>query len=63
MNKNLYFVIVLLFLSVATFAQVGPNSSDVFEPVTDSPVDGGIAILIAGGIGYGVKKLYDRKKK
>jgi hypothetical protein len=27
------------------------------------PIDGGITILLAAGIGLGAKKIYDRKKK
>jgi hypothetical protein len=66
MNRRLLYTFILSItftvLSVAAFAQAAPNSSGAFEPVTDVPVDGGIALLVAGGIGYGVKKLYDRKK-
>jgi hypothetical protein len=57
------FSFTLILVSVVAFAQVAPNSSGAFEPVTDVPVDGGLAILVAGGIGYGIKKLYDKKKK
>ncbi len=57
------FSLTFILISVTVFAQVAPNSSGAFEPVTDVPVDGGLAILVAGGIGYGIKKLYDKKKK
>ena len=29
----------------------------------DAPIDGGISLLIAAGIGYGVKKARDNRKK
>jgi hypothetical protein len=33
--------------------------------VTDNPVpfDGGISLLVAAGIGYGLKRVHDKKKK
>lgn len=30
---------------------------------TDVPFDGGVSLLVAAGIGYGIKKRYDAKKK
>jgi len=30
---------------------------------TDVPVDGGISLLLAGGVAYGVKHLRDRRRK
>lgn len=30
---------------------------------TDVPVDGGISLLLAGGVAYGVKRLRDRRRK
>ena len=32
-------------------------------PPTDAPLDGGLTLLIAAGIGYGAKKVYDKRKK
>jgi hypothetical protein len=29
----------------------------------DCPIDGGLGLLIAAGVGYGVKKYRDRKKE
>ena len=29
----------------------------------DAPIDGGVSLLVAAGIGYGVKKVRDNKKK
>lgn len=31
-------------------------------PPGSAPVDGGLSLLIAGGVGYGVKKIRQRKK-
>lgn len=32
-------------------------------PDVDAPIDGGIGLLVAAGIGYGVKKARDNRKK
>ena len=58
-------LIALAFVcsSLNAIAQgVAPNSSDAFDQVLDVPVDGGLYMLIAAGVGYGVKKLYNKKK-
>jgi hypothetical protein len=33
------------------------------EDTTDTPIDGGISLLAAAGVGYGVKKYRDMRKK
>jgi len=47
-----------ILLSVSTFAQPGNPGGD-----PDVPIDGGIGILIAAGVLYGSKKIYDARKK
>jgi len=42
---------------VLLFAQAGFGPTDV----TDTPIDGGLSLLVAAGIGYGAKKLYNKK--
>lgn len=48
----------LLFISISAMAQ-DPGPDPGGDP--DAPIDGGIAILAAAGVAYGVKTL--RKKK
>lgn len=43
-----------ILYSVPIFAQPTPPSA---------PVDGGLSLLVAGGVGYGLKKMRDKKKK
>lgn len=31
--------------------------------VTDAPFDGGVSLLVAAGVAYGLKKVYDKKKE
>jgi len=32
------------------------------ETTIDAPIDGGLSLLIAGGLGYGVKKIREKRK-
>ena len=47
-----------LLLSFSVVAQPGNPGDD-----PDIPIDGGIGILIAAGVLYGSKKIYDARKK
>lgn len=61
MNKLLIrlFFLAIFYLPLNTFAQA-PNFND---DVSDTPIDGGVGILLAAGIGYGVKKYKDARKQ
>jgi len=39
----------------------GPPDSDPGDP--DAPIDGGVGLLVAAGIGYGIKKVRDNQKE
>jgi hypothetical protein len=52
--KAILFILVLI-MPVLVQAQTEPGG----DP--DVPIDGGLSLLIAGGVGYGMKKL--RKNK
>ena len=49
-----------IFLSIMVKADIG-GASTVTDP--DAPIDGGVSLLIAAGIGYGIKKVKDNRKK
>lgn len=34
---------------------------DFYDP--DAPIDGGVGLLVAAGIGYGIKKARDKRKQ
>ena len=55
---KLSMIVVLLVAPLATFAQAGFD-----DGVTDTPIDGGISLLVIAGAGYGAKKLKERKAK
>ncbi len=63
MKKPLLLSLFIMCFAVALFAQDdgpdGPPDSDDPTPWGDPelPVDGGIGLLLAAGVGYGIKRL------
>jgi len=67
--RKFLLVVIIMVLSTLVKAQV-----DIPEPPTDSggdpwdvqdvyvPFDGGVSLLVAAGIGYGVKKAREKRK-
>ena len=49
---------VFVLLPAQLFAQTTFGSA---TDVTDTPIDGGISLLLIAGVGYGAKKLYNKK--
>ena len=54
---NTVLFIAAMALPSIIFAQGDPG------PDPDAPIDGGLSVLIAAGIGYGAKKVHDNRKK
>ena len=52
----LLFMVIFLVLPEFLFAQGPPDPAD-------TPIDGGLSLLLAAGVGYGVKKYRDSKKQ
>ena len=51
-----------IFLSMMVLGQTPTTPSDPnIDP--DAPIDGGVSLLVAAGIGYGIKKVKDNRKK
>ena len=55
--KIICLLIVLLSITGILHAQP-PNNGDP----DSAPIDGGLSLLIAGGVGYGVKKIREKRK-
>ncbi len=55
-----YLLILLFLLPALLHAQ--PGFDDDVNDVNDVPVDGGLSLLVAAGIGYGAKKLKRKSK-
>lgn len=55
-------VLAVLFVCLPYFAHAQIDPADPgFDP--DAPIDGGLGILLAAGVGYGIKKMRDNKRK
>ena len=58
-NRNIYRLLIMICcisLPLITFAQGPPDPED-------TPIDGGLGLLLAAGVGYGIKKYRDGRKK
>ena len=51
-------ILAILFLPSLLHAQPGFG-----DDVNDVPIDGGLSLLVAAGVGYGAKKLREKRKK
>lgn len=52
---------VLLFL-LPTLVQAQGGAPDFNDNTNDVPIDGGLSLLVAAGVGYGAKKMKERKR-
>ena len=60
--KKLAFILAIGLLPLFGLAQ-DPLPTDEIPVDPAIPFDGGISLLVAAGIGYGVKKAHDKRKK
>ena len=54
------FLMIPLFLPMVVLADPPGGGCDPFDPLC--PIDGGLSLLIAAGIGLGAKKAYHERK-
>ncbi|MFY7899687.1 MAG: PID-CTERM protein-sorting domain-containing protein [Chitinophagaceae bacterium] len=52
-------ILLLLIILLPMIASAQPGFDD---DVNDVPIDGGLSLLVAAGVGYGVKKMRDKRK-
>ena len=73
-NKNMFFknslftllmIVLIMVLPILSNGQVDPPPGPVGgnNPDTNVPIDGGLSLVLAAGVGYGVKKIRDYNKK
>ena len=55
-NLQTLMIILVMLLPVLVHAQSDPGG----DPDT-APIDGGLSLLIAGGVGYGVKRVREKR--
>jgi len=58
--KISFALLLALAIGTSAFAQGEPGFDDDVE---DTPIDGGIGLLVGAGIAYGIKKAYNLKKE
>ncbi len=65
--KKLLLFSFLIFASVQLSAQpsnkITPIVNGPVPPVPAIPIDGGVGLLVAAGVGYGVSRLRKRKEE
>ena len=64
-SRNVY---ILLIMAISFLAPAIASAQEWYVPppppdVVDTPIDGGISLLVAAGVGYGIKKVRDSRKK
>ncbi len=52
------FTLIMTVVSTDTFA-----NDDFGDNVQDTPIDGGVSLLLAAGAAYGAKKLHESRSK
>jgi len=60
-NKFIY-KIVMLAITVLAVMPVISQPTLPSDP-SAAPIDGGLSLLVAGGVGYGIKKIREKRKK
>jgi hypothetical protein len=58
-SKHIYLLAIILISTYGIAHAADPDP--IFD--ADAPVDGGLSLLIAGAIGYGVKKIKNNRKR
>lgn len=55
----IYFIIPFILVLLPSLVNAQPGFTD---DVSDVPVDGGLSLLVAAGVGYGTKKIREKRK-
>ena len=65
MKRYLKWVVIFNLILVLLFLLPGLVHSQIGDPGEDpdAPIDGGLSLLVAAGVGYGIKKARDTRKK
>ena len=62
MKLNIKTITTLCFIAALIIPSL-THAQPVFDDdVNDVPIDGGLSLLVAVGVGYGAKKIKNRKK-
>ena len=59
-TKYIYILAIILIACLPTLLHAQPGFGDDAD---DVPIDGGLSLLVAAGVGYGIKKVKENRKK
>lgn len=62
MVNRLKSLLLVGMITIPTILLAQPGGEEDPDNVEDVPFDGGVSLLVAAGIGYGLKKAHDKKK-
>ena len=63
MKLKISTIVTICFIAALVLPSL-VHAPPVFDDdVNDVPIDGGLSLLIAAGVGYGAKKMRDKKKQ
>lgn len=57
------FKLVFIFVMLVGLVNSAAAQPVFDDDVNDIPVDGGLSLLVAAGVGYGAKKIKDKRNK
>jgi hypothetical protein len=62
--KNSFLLFIVIFASIAALKVSAQSTTPPPPPPppTPVPIDGGLSLVIAGCVGYGMKKINDNRK-
>jgi hypothetical protein len=63
--ERLKLALVIGAITVPVFVMAQPGGTgggNPGDPVEDVPFDGGVTLLVAAGVAYGLKKVHEKKK-
>jgi hypothetical protein len=56
-------VLLITIIALPFLSQAQPPGFGGGDDVLDVPVDGGLSVLVAAGVGYGIKKVKQKRVK
>lgn len=63
MKKKSAIYIALLIVMICIVPKAKAQGPGFGGDTTDTPIDGGVSLLIAAGASYGIKKVYNKRKQ
>jgi hypothetical protein len=62
MKLKISTILTICFIAALVLPSLAHAQPVFDDDVNDVPIDGGLSLLVAAGVGYGAKKLKNRKK-